>query len=157
MNKFIDVIIFLSILFIEISLLATDYWWISNIHLFVVVSLVKLVKGNEMGAILYITLGSVMVDLLMFRQVGLISLFYFVSILFTRIISNYIKALGVSGSKTSSIFTFIIFLLINSIFLYITQIVDMTQIFIVSISGMMILIGLLLFVTKNSSNNGFKF
>lgn len=157
MNKIIDVLIFLSILFIEISLLATNYWWIANIHLLVIISLVKLVKGNELGAILYLAFGSVIVDLLMFRQVGQVSLFFFLSILITRIISNNIKALGVTGSKTSSVFTFLIFLLINNFYLYISQIVTLTQISIVSISGMMIFIGFLFLVTKNKTNHGYKF
>jgi hypothetical protein len=157
MNRIIEFFLFFVLLFLEVSLLVTDYWWIANIHLLVIAGIIKITRGNQVGGILFILLGTILVDLLMFRNIGLIAIFLLSSILITKYISTILKIIGLPGSSTYSLVIFLLFLLINNTYLYLTNVLNITQIVFITISSTLILIGFLLLTSvKKKSRNAFK-
>ena len=157
MSRLFDLILFILLVVIEISLLVSDYWWIANINLLIIVATIKFTRGSQVSGLLYILVGTILVDLLMFRNIGLIAMFYFASILFTRVIFMFIKVIGLPGSATYSFMIFLLFLIINLTYLYFKNVLNVTQIIFVTISSSLILIGFLLLTSvKNKSRNAFK-
>lgn len=157
MSKIFDFVLLISLLFLEVSLLVSDYWWVANIHLLVIAGTIKLTRGSHVSGLLFILLGTILVDLLMFRNIGLIGIFYITSILITRVISTFIKIIGLPGSATYSFVIFLLFLVVNNTYLYFTDVLNISQIIFVTISSSLMLIGLLLITSvKNKSRNAFK-
>lgn len=157
MSRIIDPFIFIIILFLDVSLLMSDYWWVANIQLFLIAGLIKNARGHQASGLIFIVLGTVIVDFIMFRNIGLIAIFYIISILATIFVSNFLKVIGTPGSSMYLLVNFIVFHIINNTFLFFTNVLSLSQISFVTISSMLILVGLLLLTTvKNKSRNAFK-
>lgn len=157
LSKIFGFFLFIILIFLEVSLLVTDYWWVANIHLLIIAGTIKLTRGSQTGGLFFILLGSIIVDMLMFRNIALVAMFYSSSILITRFISRFLKIIGLPGSSTYSFVVFLIFLFINNTYLYIINVLNITQIIFVTISSLLILVGsLLLTSVKRKSRNAFK-
>jgi hypothetical protein len=157
MSKILDLGILIILLFLELSLLVSDYWWVASIQLLVIAGTVKLTRGSQIGGLSFIFLGTILVDLLMFRNLGLIGLFFLVSVLITSFFSSFVKIIGLPGSSMYSLVIFLVFLMINNTYLYTTNVINTGQIIFVTISSTFILIGVLLLTSvKHKSRNAFK-
>ncbi|HRN86915.1 MAG TPA: hypothetical protein PK863_06405 [Candidatus Dojkabacteria bacterium] len=157
LSKIFGFFLFIILVLLEVSLLVTDYWWVANINLLIIAGTIKLTKGSQTGGLFFILIGTIIVDLLMFRNITLIAMFYTSSILITRFISRSLKIIGLPGSSTHSFVVFLIFLIINNTYLYIINVLNITQIIFVTISSLLILVGSLLITSvKRKSRNAFK-
>lgn len=157
MSRIIDFCLFIILLYLEVSLFASDYWWVGNIQLLTLAGTVKLTRGNQFSGVIFVLLGTLIIDLFMFRNLGLIAIFFVISLLITRFISSSLKFIGLPGSSTYSIVIFLLFLTINNFYLYLVNVLDIMQIIFVTISSTFILVGLLLVTSvKHKSRNAFK-
>jgi hypothetical protein len=157
MSRIIDPFIFIIILFLDVSLLMSDYWWVANIQLFLISGLIKNARGSQVSGLVFIILGTVIVDFIMFRNIGLIAIFYIISILATIFISKFLKIIGTPGSSMYLFVIFIVFHIINNSFLFFTNVLSLYQIGFILISSSLILVGLLLLTSvKNKTRNAFK-
>lgn len=153
----LNIFLFLGILVLETVFSGTALWWLLYLNLFMIIGIYKFNRKKQEGAIIFILVGSILVDFLAYRQVGLQAFCFFSAILIVLLLSKVMAFLDNQPLQVKLLLSFIIFLLIQGNYIYWNDLLSVNRILLLYMSNILLLTGALIISSvRTKSRNVFK-
>lgn len=156
-KNIVNTLTFLVLLYVSILSVNSGVWLLVYVELFVVVGLIKLARGEISWGIIFLVVGSTLIDIITYQTVGLTALFMTASLLIMKLISKIVAPIDHQTIEIKILLSFLLFYIMNSIYYFGQNILDFNKIlWIGSLNTIILLFTLIISRLTKKSGNAFK-